>query len=195
MEGQSQTCTAHHSLDWDTWHLWSCGYEGIDALTRNGRHMVSRWRLCVYEYCVCSASSLMRWKLNVLGAAAEQLRRSGPTCFSAYYSDSVPTAAYSAAVEWRVRLRGALLIFTDGNNSPVVMNGAVWWEIRSKMRSGRDNGVFPEDYPAIRRGLLHVWPISSASYKPVKRKRWGRWRRVWNVSNIFIQTFTANQRV
>lgn len=128
--------------------------------------------------CVC---------MNTVGVQLERTRccrwviaQVRPTCFSAYYSDSVPTAAYSAAVEWRVRLCGALLIFTDGNNSQVVMNGAVWWEIHSKMRSGRDNGVFPEDYPAIRRGWLHVWPIS-ASYKTVKRKRWARRRRERNL--------------
>lgn len=52
-----------------------------------------------------------------------------------------------------MRVRGALLIFTDGNSGPMVMNGAAWWEIRSNMRSGRESVVLPEDRQAIKLGV------------------------------------------
>lgn len=50
-------------------------------------------------------------------------------------------------------LRGALLIFTDGKNAPMVMNGVAWWENRSNVRSGRDNVGFPEDCQALTPGV------------------------------------------
>lgn len=150
--------------------------------------------MCVLILCVCS------FLTDEVKAVCTQcccwvIAQVRATYFSAYYSDSVPTAAYSAAVKWRVCLHGALLIFTDGNNGPMVMNGAAWWETRSNMRSGRENGVFPDDYPAIKLGLLHVWPIK-ANYEPViKRKGWARRSRVWNFLSISIQTFIVNQKV
>lgn len=82
--------------------------------------------------------------------------------FSAYYSDSVPAAAYSAAVNWGACRGGALLIFTDGNNARVVMNGAAWWESGSNVRCGRENVVFPEDNQAVKTGGgQDVWTIRS----------------------------------
>lgn len=61
--------------------------------------------------------------LDVLCAAAEWLCRSGRLVSQLIIQILYQTAAYSAAEKWRVCLHGAL-IFTDGNNSGIVMNGA-----------------------------------------------------------------------
>lgn len=51
-------------------------------------------------------------------------------------------------------LGGALLIFTDGNNGLLVMNGAAWWEIRSNVRCGREDVVLPREYQAVKVGVF-----------------------------------------
>lgn len=94
----------HHRLDWDTWH--------------SGELWRGAWLL------LCAASSLIKWKSGCILCCCWGIAQVRATCFSAYHSDSVPTAACSAAAKWGVCLRGALLIFTDGNNSAMVMNGA-----------------------------------------------------------------------
>lgn len=69
-------------------------------------------------------------------------------------------------------LGGALLIFTDGNNGPVVMNGAAWWEIRLNMRGGRENVVIPEDCRAIKLGGGNMFDLLGTIMEAViKEKR------------------------
>lgn len=86
-------------------------------------------------------------------AAAEYLCRSERPVSRAYYSVLSQQLLTQQQRKWKVCLRGALLIFTNGNNAPMVMNGVVLWEIRSNVRSGRDDVGFLEDCQALMPGV------------------------------------------
>ena len=83
------------------WHEYILSHGGCVCL--NSVHMR-----------VCSASSLIDSTLGTFRACCWVIVQVRLTSFSTYYSDSVPTAACSAAVKLKVHLHDTLLIFIVG---------------------------------------------------------------------------------